>query len=219
MLKDKRLNALISLTPNCETAADIGTDHGILGCELLERRICRRVWFSDISLASLAKARRLAQNKGLGERADFFIGDGAKPLPASPDAAIIAGMGGQMICHIIGDSIEKLKSTTLILGANTNLFELRLWLSQNAFKIEDEIAVCENRRYYVLMKAQSGCMNMSEDELHIGPVLIKKRDDESKAYFAHRSNCAKHALEQAFNSNEQIKQSLGKELERWQKLN
>ena len=218
MLKDKRLRLLSALTPACNVAADIGTDHGYLGCELLESEKCREVWFTDISPGALAKAQRLAAQKGLEENARFYLGDGAQPLPGAPDAAIISGMGGHTICHILSLGEDKLRGSKLILGANTALKQLRLWLMQNHYTITDEAAVQEADKFYVILCAQDGKMELGEDELTAGPILMKRKDEETKEYFRYRLNGARIALERACVSENADTKNLREEMERWQKL-
>ena len=89
-LTDERLSEMIRMLPKCGIVADIGTDHGRLGAQLLLTGKCGKVWFSDISAPSLEKARGLIAQRGLQERAEFFVGDGARALPGAPDAAVIA---------------------------------------------------------------------------------------------------------------------------------
>lgn len=208
----------MAFTPRCGVAADIGTDHGILGCELLREGKCDTLWFTDISAESLNKARRLAEKSGFEERALFFTGDGAAVLPFPPDAAIIAGMGGHTIIHILDTGREKLKGTKLILGANTALYELRYFLAQNGYAITDEAAVREAGKFYVVFRAEEGHMDLDEDALRIGPELMKKTDTETMDYFRYRINGARIALERAGVSPNADTETLRKELERWQKL-
>ena len=190
MLKDNRLRAIVSLLPHCEVIADIGTDHGKLGCELLSEGICRQLWFTDISADSLRKAKELAKKKGLTEKAAFFVGDGAAALPGIPDAAVIAGMGGFTISHIISDGYIKLKDSLLVLGAHTALSEVRSCLSRYDYMITDELVVNESERYYVIMSAKNGKTEYTFDDLIAGPVLRHKTDAESREYFAYRLRLA-----------------------------
>ena len=217
MLKDNRLRLLAEMTPSCNTAADIGTDHGFLGCELLETGRCCEVWFTDRSSPSLDKARQLVQQKMLSNRSHFFVGDGALPLPGTPDAAIIAGMGGHTIVHILEQGTDKLRDAKLILGPNTALAELRKWLSQHEYNITDEAAVCEAEKFYVILCAEAGKMELCEDDIIVGPVLKEKTDRDTRAYFQYRLRGACLALARAGESKSADLQKLRKETERWQK--
>ncbi len=206
------------MTPSCRIAADIGTDHGMLGCELLTSGKCEYVWFTDISKPSLAKARTRAESLGLTDRAAFYLGDGALALPGRPDTAIIAGMGGNTIVHILSCGLSILRGSILVLGANTALFALRKWLCDNAYSITDERAVSEAGRHYVLIRAQSGKSSYTWEELTAGPILINKTDTQTREYFAFRCGCAKTALDGASKSSDADITCLKKEWELWRSL-
>ena len=57
-LTDERLSEMIRMLPKCGIVADIGTDHGRLGAQLLLTGKCGKVWFSDISAPSLMETGR-----------------------------------------------------------------------------------------------------------------------------------------------------------------
>ena len=44
-LTDERLSEMIRMLPKCGIVADIGTDHGRLGAQLLLTGKCGKVWF------------------------------------------------------------------------------------------------------------------------------------------------------------------------------
>jgi Predicted SAM-dependent methyltransferase len=217
-LKDKRLRAIIDLLPRCGVIADIGTDHGKLGCALLEEDKCLEVWFSDISAVSLQKAKALAEMLGLGRRSKFFVGDGARALPGSPDAAVIAGMGGKTICGILENGLKVLSSGVLVLAANTEQTLLRTFIMDNGLLIDEERAVRAAGRYYVLMRVIKGIEHYTYRELTAGPKLIEKKDDETTGYFRFRHRVALTALQQAKTSLTANVEELKKELDVWETL-
>ncbi len=218
MLKDNRLKTIVSMLPRCEVIADIGADHGKMGCELLSEGICQRVWFTDISADSLKKAQVLVRKKGLTGNAAFFVGDGAMALPAAPDAAVIAGMGGLTICHIISDGYEKLKNCCMVLGAQTALPELRDCLSRNSFMIKDERVAYESGRYYVIMSATGGKAVYNAYDLIAGPVLRHKADSESRAYFAYRLKLATSIYRAIKDSQKANTDKIETEIDIWKRL-
>ena len=218
MLKDKRLLALAKLVDKCGTVADIGADHGYLGCHLLECGQAGRVWFTDISAKSLEKARELAKKLELTDRCAFFVCDGAQGLPGSPDFAVVAGMGGLTICHILESGAQKLAGSALVLGANTGLFELREFLSAHGYSIDEELAQAEGGRHYVLMRARPGEAQYSREQLLAGPVLMTRRNAADREYFAYRLSVARRALEEAQKSCGDAAQKLKWEVEVWESL-
>ena len=61
MKKTKRLLTLFSELEFCERFADVGCDHGYCAEYMLKNGLCKTAVISDISAASLDKARRLLQ--------------------------------------------------------------------------------------------------------------------------------------------------------------
>ncbi len=82
--------------PEGAVLCDVGCDHGMLGCALLEREPGARVLFSDVSADCLEKAKHLAEILDLNARASFFVSNGFAHLtppaadfsaPADPSAS------------------------------------------------------------------------------------------------------------------------------------
>ena len=172
-LTDERLSEMIRMLPKCGIVADIGTDHGRLGAQLLLTGKCGKVWFSDISAPSLEKARGLIARRGLQERAEFFVGDGARALPGAPDAAVIAGMGGETIIQILTDSPwPRTSGCTLLLQPQTKVELLRRWLSENGYACRDERLVWDKGKLYVVLQMAAGeAFTPEEARLYAGFCL------------------------------------------------
>lgn len=217
-LTDERLTEIISMLPECGTVADIGTDHGRLGAQLLLAGKCQRVWFSDISAPSLEKARSLIARLGLQARAEFFVGDGAKALPAAPDAAVIAGMGGETIAGILRDAGDRLENSVLVLEPNVGVELVRRALMETGKRITDERVVRAARRRYVLIRAEKGEAAYTERELIMGPVLLKCPSETFCEYAAFRLRVAEKALAGAQRSESAEKDALLREIAYWREI-
>ena len=135
---DPRLSRIAALVGTCECCADIGSDHGRLGAFLLQSGQCQRVVLTDISGASLSKARKLIALMDLEDRTGFCVGDGALAIDCPVDAAVIAGMGGETIASIVEGSAGRLHGARLILQPNVALASLRRRLNQCGWRIMDE---------------------------------------------------------------------------------
>ena len=216
-LTDKRLKAIADMLPACDTVADIGTDHGKLGCYLLETGRCKRLWFSDISRDSLEKARLLCDNTGLSDKAEFCVGDGARPLPGKPDAAVIAGMGGLTIGKIISEGLDVLGNSLLVIEPNTHIYEARCALMRNGFAISEERCAEQSGRLYIIIAAKPGSAEYSFKELTAGPVLIEDRGPEARSYAAHRLKIAE-AKQAALSAAGKADAALEEEIEIWKSL-
>jgi tRNA (adenine22-N1)-methyltransferase len=183
-----RIDAILSMIPSCGTAADIGTDHGLVALGVLRRGIAGRVIATDISAASLSKARALAEAAGVSNM-ETRLGDGLRPLaPGEADAAVLAGMGGRLIARILADQDEVARRLYyLILQPLHSVRDLRRWLYENRYRILSERLAGEGSRYYHVMKVIPG-----QDELvlplhmEIGRKLIEERDPLLPSYLKHQ---------------------------------
>ncbi len=173
-----RLEKIADMAPKVKTAADIGCDHGITAISLIESGKAEYVICSDISGKSLEKAKKLAYTKGLRDRISFREGDGLNVLNEDEaDAAIISGMGGELIADILETDKEKAPGT-LILSCNTMAHVLRQWLCDNGYRIKDEELISESGRFYPVIKAEKGrSARLSDIELEFGPIIIKKKTE------------------------------------------
>jgi len=215
---DARLSAVARLVPPCECAADIGADHGFLGAHLLLTGRCARVRFVDISEHSLSKARRLIAKLKLEGRAEFLIGDGAETLSGPVDAAVLAGLGAEVIRGILQRGREKLAGAALVLAPNLDAPLLRRFLMESGYEIADEALAVQGRRFYPVIAARPGQARYSALELVAGPVLLKKRPDSLFEYAAHRARIAARALPGAEAGGEPWAAELREELTLWREV-
>lgn len=194
---DPRLSMIANLVGRCESCADIGCDHGRLGAFMLQSGLCRQVVLTDISEASLAKARRLIGDLGLSDRAAFAVGDGARALPQSVDAVVVAGMGGATIAQIVRDGRDRLGGARLILQPNVAARQLREALSECGYAIVDERVARDGRRNYVIIAAEPGHSDYDLKQRVVGPVLLARMPQELLPYARFRLRVAQKALKGA----------------------
>ena len=137
---DSRLKAIANFVPIGSRVADIGTDHGYLAIELVEKNIATFVIASDKNIGPLDAARRNVKIAGVEDKIDLRLGDGLKKLAIDEvDVVCIAGMGGALICDILNDSHEIVTSIEKIILQPMNAAEkVRQWATENNFYIEDE---------------------------------------------------------------------------------
>lgn len=197
ILPDARMEKLLELVGRCDTCADVGSDHGKLGACLLQRGLCRRVILTDISDASLAKARGLIRLHAMEDRTVFSVGDGLKALNEDADVIVIAGMGGETISAIMEGMNDRQRKSRYLLQANVAIPQLRVTLNRLGMMITDECLVRDGRRIYVILEAREGVQNLTEAEIEIGPVLIRGNDPLMDEYRAFRLRVARKALDGA----------------------
>jgi tRNA (adenine22-N1)-methyltransferase len=154
-----RLRALADLTPRCETAADIGTDHGYLPAALLLEGKVQRAIAADIGQAPLDRARATAVKYGLEERMDLRLGDGLHVLaPGEADAIVIAGMGGDTIVSILSAAPWARRGPTLLLQPMSHAEVLRDALPGLGLLVTGERLVEDKGVLYPILTATGGEM-------------------------------------------------------------
>ena len=216
---DPRLSMIARMVGQRECCADIGCDHGRLGAFLLQTGQCRRMLLTDISEASLKKARRLIHDLGLDDRARFAVGDGALALDETPQAAVVAGMGGATIAEILREGRERLDGARLVLQPNVAAPRLRLELSRLGYAIADERVALDGRRCYVVIAAEPGESRYNLKQLTVGPVLLERMPEALTPYAAFRLRVAKKALAGASRSEDAAQQaSLEREIAIWEEV-
>jgi tRNA (adenine22-N1)-methyltransferase len=144
-----RLQTIYNMLEGAQTVADIGSDHGLIPAYVAKSG--RRAIVTDFNSRPLdvarlnLKARLSAEEFGL---LSFREGYGLEPLEAGEaDAAVIAGMGGELIIAILDQNKEKTKSIgRFVLQPRTKVDELRKYLMYNKYKIIKQEQPKEHRR-------------------------------------------------------------------------
>lgn len=153
MRLSKRLTALVQAIAPCDTLLDIGCDHGLLECAVVEQSRARRVIASDISAASVNKTRRLVQARQLDAFVDCRQGDGFSVLRAQEhvDAAVIAGIGGLVISRILreGETVARgIERIYLLPSCDSRA--LRAYLRCSGWNVLTEALIRDAGRIYAM---------------------------------------------------------------------
>ena len=166
-----RLMKIAQLLPVCHTIADIGTDHAYIPIFAILNQRAKRAIASDINAGPVERARVNVAEFGLDEKISLRLGAGLETLsPNEAEVICISGMGGILISEIINSSLPiAANAKRLILQPMTAAKELREYLCQNGFFIEEEVLVCEEDKIYNILSVtfQKGCV-YSEKELVVG---------------------------------------------------
>jgi tRNA (adenine22-N1)-methyltransferase len=174
MAMDERLSLLAEMVQPCRLVADIGTDHGFLVCALVESGRAERGTAADINPQPLEKARTEIRLRGLQNQIETVLTDGLTAIdPQTPDAVVIAGMGGDLIARIIGSWAGSHRTNLrFYLQPMTKAERLRELLWNNGFEIEQErCCVAANRPYSVFQVCFTGNNTAFQEwELYLGRV-------------------------------------------------
>ena len=185
MALSKRLETVLRLVPPCETAADIGTDHGLTAAALIERGMCARVIATDLREGPLQAARKLVTERGLTEKIDLRLGDGLAPLqPGEAQTLIITGMGGALVQKILTEGSDIAHAAKqLILSPQSELPEFRHFLQESGYTICSENVVEEDgKSYFILTVIPEAGMCLSEAEYEFGRNVPEENFPDYKRF-------------------------------------
>ena len=165
-----RLRMAADLVPAGARLADVGTDHAYLPAALiLEGKIPFAI-AADLRLGPLTRAKETVRQAGLMGKVAFRLCDGLSGIrPQEVDAAAIAGMGGETIAAILGAAPWTREGVPLILQPMSSMPDLRKWLQENGFTIQEERLAREGNILYTALSVRAGDMPpLSPAELWAG---------------------------------------------------
>ncbi len=184
MKLSKRLELVASMVPEKSRVADVGTDHGYIPIALVERGIAIGAIAMDLRSGPLERAKDHIYRAGLGEIIKTRLSDGlSKLLPGEADVAVIAGMGGELIIHILENGRHVWQDMgRFVISPQSDLDKVRRYLKEQGFRFIDEAMVEEEGKFYTVMAvSQSEGVSWSPSWDNgcgclYGPVLIEKKD-------------------------------------------
>lgn len=179
-----RLGLCASMVRNGARLADIGTDHGYLPVWLARQGRIARAVAADLRPGPLQKAQHSIERYCVQDRVTARLSDGLNAvLPQEVDDIVIAGMGGEMMIHIIsGAPWLKNAEKHLILQPMTSVKELRVYLAEQGFAVLREQAVTEDGRVYVVLLACYCPQVVKVDELYPYIGRLDARSESSRVY-------------------------------------
>ncbi|MDO5350323.1 MAG: class I SAM-dependent methyltransferase, partial [Lachnospiraceae bacterium] len=160
MKLSKRLELVASFVPEGSRIADVGTDHGYIPIELVKRGLCPSGIAMDIGKGPLERAREHIREQGLEEKIESRLSDGLSALkPGEADTVVIAGMGGELVIHILDAGRHMWESVKeFVLSPQSELDKVRKYLEENGFAIQKEAMVVDEGKYYTVMLVKRGVM-------------------------------------------------------------
>ena len=200
----KRLLLCADMVPPCGIVADVGTDHGYLAIHLLQTGKCKRVVAADLREKPLASARANAAAFGLKELPEpvpeahtlcpptavgisFLQSDGLHNFhPGSFEVLVLAGMGGDLIARILAEApwLDG-GDYALILQPQSAANELRRWLGERGWSIEQERLVRDGGFLYSVMRVRPRQgRGLSPGEQYVSPALRREGDPLYADYLA-----------------------------------
>lgn len=175
----ERLKCIADMVEPCAAIADIGTDHAYIPIYLINNNICSHVIATDIRDGPLKRAKQNIIQSGLQDYISIRKGEGLCIInPYEVDYAIIAGMGGYLICDILAEGKEVTETIKkFVIQPMQSADVVRRFLYENNYRIYDEKLVKENEKIFQIMAVEHGIDEIDDDiYFEIGKLLIKKRD-------------------------------------------
>ena len=192
---DARLALAAELYQPCSTGADVGTDHGLLPCHLLEQGVCEQMILTDVSPKALARARTEVCKRHLESRTHLVCGDGLEALDAPCGCISITGMGGRTIAGILHRGQEKLRGAALVLCAHTEQPEARQALQEIGYRLQREEPCLCNGHAYLVWLAVPGEMQLQPMEMLCGRELFYSKSPMLQPYLQHRLDALQRRLD------------------------
>lgn len=158
--------------------ADVGTDHALLPVFLYESGKIQKAYATDIAKGPLEAARRHIEKRGLSGVISPILTDGLEGLESLGITDItICGMGGELIAAIIDRApFVRREEVRLILQPMTRQADLRRYLAENGFFVEEErIVSAKGKCYFCLCAHYTGERHsLSQVEAELGSLLYEE---------------------------------------------
>ncbi|MBR1471826.1 MAG: SAM-dependent methyltransferase [Lachnospiraceae bacterium] len=150
----ERMEALLRLCGTGGCGADVGCDHAYLSIRLVQEGRFARMIAMDLRNGPLQAAAQHIAQAGLVEAVECRLSDGLQALqPGEADTLICAGMGGQLMQRILAAEPQKTAAfQRMILQPQSDIPVFRHWLRETGFLITAEDIVCEDGKYYPMMR-------------------------------------------------------------------
>ena len=209
----RRLDAVISMLAGeddkYDLVADVGCDHGFTAISLITKGIAKRVTASDVRTGPLETAREHVAEYGFEDRIDICLSDGLEHISSEnvPDAVILSGMGGLLICDIISKAYERQAlPEVLILQPQSKNDKVRICLRDMGYEITAEDMLCEDGKFYVIIRGEARGKDGLGAPDHLkdifGPKLIEDKNEVLKEYLLKEKKKYEKILEEMPADNE-----------------
>ncbi|WP_462218143.1 tRNA (adenine(22)-N(1))-methyltransferase TrmK [Mycoplasmoides genitalium] len=174
----KRISTIANLVQsfNPKLVYDIGCDHSYLTSYLIKTNQNLTIVNSDISKnALLSNYQKFKNNNNI----HFFVSDGFNSLPElniNSKIGVIAGLGGLKIINIISQKENFINR--FVIQPQSNLIELRSFLSLNSWDIVNETLVQDREFIYPILVIEKlkKPFKLTKELVILGPKLINFKD-------------------------------------------
>lgn len=190
-----RLQSVADMVKPCRLVADIGTDHAYIPMYLVENEVAENAIASDVVDGPVKIAKENIAEQGLSSQIAVTKAYGLKAV-ADADVAVIAGMGGKLICDILKEDMAIAKGfDRMVLQPMTCQEDLRRFLHNNGFAIVEERLAKEDDKIYNILAIEKG-EQVFEDEFYYytGKFVFDNQDKLLGEYLHKKSEVIKKRI-------------------------
>ncbi len=178
-----RIEAIYSFIDLKDRVVDVGCDQAKLGILLAKRN--QKSIASDISPKVIERASLDIRKLGLDNLIDLRVSNGLQNIKEKEaDTLILSGMGTHTILEILNST--KIKFNKIITISNNYHDILRDKMNELNYKVDKELIIKENNKYYNLILFTKGIKKYSQKELLLG--LNQVNNELYKEYLNHLLN-------------------------------
>ena len=179
-----RLSCAASMVRRRTKITDIGTDHAYLPAHLVMSGKCDQVLACDIGIMPLENAKRTVDKYNLQDKISLRVSDGLKEVsPEEAEEITICGMGGTLISEILSAaSWIKKDGMHLILQPMTHSEDVRKFLYENGFIIDEEKFIFDNKKVYCCISSVFTGEPKTEEDGFYYFGFLPPSDDIQKMY-------------------------------------
>lgn len=200
----KRLETIAKLVDKDSIIQDVGSDHAYLPIYLCQAKIINKAIASEINTEPYLNSKENISKYNLEDKIKVVLKDGINDLDKSVDTLVIAGMGGVLIKNILKENKDALENVnTIITSPNNKSDRVREILYDFHYKIDDEVVVKENEKFYEIIKAKKTKQRFKYEKHHFefGPILLKKRNEYFLEMWEKEKEKLNNILKQINNKN------------------
>lgn len=160
-----RIESIYSFIDKNDKVVDVGCDQAKLGIMLAKSNI--KSIASDISINVISRAKEDINKLGYSDYIDLRVSDGLSNIKeGEADTVVLSGMGTYTILEILNNT--KLRFKKVITISNNYHDILRTKMNDLNYKIDRELIIKENNKYYNLILFKEGNNDLTPKEILLG---------------------------------------------------
>lgn len=177
----KKIGDLVEANSFC---LDVGCDHALLDIYLVKKDKNIKAIASDVAEGPVEAAKQNIKRERLENKIEVRLGDGLDTYSDEINTIIISGMGGRNMIGIFKRHLEVLKKVdTIILSPNNYQIDVKKFLVNNGFYIDNEEFVKDKKFIYQIIVFKKGKKHYTKKEFFFGPIYLEKKGKLFEEYY------------------------------------